>query len=587
MDNRRMILLAALAGVVFLIWQAWQQNHPKQPSPQPQTQAQTRSKTGVPAHGTEKNRASAKPTPPAIQQPESGGKSSGKTREKSAAGGGSNHKVQEVRTGATITVKTDRVMAKISTRGGNLVHLKLLKYAVSKDHPNQTLELLNTKEQYFFIAQSGLTARNAQVPEASSRFQAEKKLYQLADGTDTLVVPLTWHGSNGRKVTKTYIFHRDSYQIELKQKVSNGKRASPWQVGQYIQFWRTPDKASHNPRFLHAFMGVSMYQKKKKSDDYSFEQFDFDDLDDNPVNRVQPGGWIAMAQHYFLAAAIPQKKGRVRYYAKPRELPGGQKKAYIAGFVGQQEKLAPGARRTFNTKLFIGPKLQNTLPNVAPGLDLTVDYSYFTVIARPVFWVMSKIHSVVGNWGWTIVLVTLLIRLAFFKLTETQYRSMARMKKFGPRMKQIKERFSDDREKMQKAMMDLYKKEGFNPLGGCWPMIVQFPVFIALYWVLRNSVELRQAPWILWIHNLAAPDPYYILPVLYGVSMFFQQKMSGNSMAMDEMQRKMMMFMPFGLAIFFTFFPAGLVLYWVVSNLISITQQWFIYRRIDSAPAKK
>lgn len=580
MDNRRLVLLAALAGIVFLMWQAWQNEFPSQPSAQP------------PAAENQQAGAPARPAPP-----QEGSSAEGVPTQQEVASPGGVRAPKKKRTaqqqtvtasGPMITVRTNRMVAEINTRGGELARVKLLKYAVSNDHPNEKLDLLNDTKPYYFVAQSGLTAKGGQVPKQNTLFKAKKQHYQLGDGSDTLAVPLTWQGPDGRTVTKTYVFHRNSYQIELKQTVQNGSKAGPWHVGQYVQFWRTPKTPTENPRFLHSFLGAALYQQKGSSKDYKFRKIGFGDLQNSPVDEIQKGGWVAMDQHYFLAAAIPPSKSRVRYYAKPRPLSGnGQHKAYLAGFVGPQDSIAPGAEHEYDTKLFIGPKLQNQLPKVAPGLGLSVDYGIFTVIAQPVFWVLNKIHGVVGNWGWAIVVITLLIRLAFYKLTEAQYRSMARMKKFGPRMKQIKERFGDDREKMQKAMMDLYKKEGFNPLGGCWPMIIQFPVFIALYWVLRDSVELRQAPWILWIHDLSSPDPYYVLPILYGISMFLQQRLSGNSMAMDDMQRKMMMLMPVGLAVFFTFFPSGLVLYWLVSNLVGIAQQWVITRRVEGAPAKR
>jgi YidC/Oxa1 family membrane protein insertase len=581
MDNRRLILLCALAGIIFLMWQAWQNEFPSEPAHQ-QTTGQTKQhKAESPSAPAPPKAHSGEGQKSAQHNAPAPGKQTAPAQQKGPQAGAT-----AKQTGKIITVMTDKLVAKISARGGELVQVKLRHYPVSEGHPEQKLKLLNDRPPYFFIAQSGLTSSAGQTSDANTVYRAKKSQYKLSEGADSITVPLTWQDADGRKVTKTYEFHRDSYQIGLKQQVQNGADAKPWKVGQYVQFWRTPKTSTTSPRFFRTFMGLSIYQQKGDKDDYKYRKIDFDDIEGKPLDKVQKGGWIAMMQRYFLASAIPPSHSRVRFYAKPRSLPGSDDKAYLAGFVGAQQKLAPGDQHEFKTRLFIGPELQDVLPHVAPGLDLTVDYGFFTVIARPTFWVLDKIHSVVGNWGWAIVIITLLIRLAFFKLTEAQYRSMARMRKFSPRIKQIKERYSDDREQQQKAMMDLYKKEGFNPLGGCWPLVIQFPVFIALYWVLRKSVELRQAPWILWIHDLAAPDPYYILPILYGITMFAQQKMSGSSMAMEDMQRKIMMIMPVGLAIFFTFFPSGLVLYWFVSMLVAVAQQWIINRRMEAAPAK-
>lgn len=573
MENRRLFLLVALGAVLFFMWQAWQRDYPPHPAQQPvaQQSSQPATSPAQSSHGP-----AAKGEIPSVQ---SAGKSAPASSRASVATAIS-------KPAQTIHVTTDLIKARIDTRGGTLRRFTLLKYPVSPDHPNQPYHLLNDRLPYFFIAQSGLTAKQGPAPTHQALFHAAHSDFRLKAGEDVLKVPLVWHGPDGRTVTKTYVFHRDSYEVDVRYRVDNAS-AKPWPLSPYVQFWRTPESPVKNPRFLSSYTGAAVYKEKGNSSSYKYNELSFGDIGSKPFQETQKNGWIAMVQHYFVAAAIPQKNETVRYFARPRPVGANGHKAYVDGYVGAMHTVAAHHTAVLSTRLFIGPKLQDVLPNVAPGLDLTVNYGIWTVAAQPIFWFLEKIDSVVGNWGWAIIILTLIIKLLFFKLTETQYKSMARMRKFGPRIQQLKERHKDDREAMQKAMMDLYKKEGFNPLGGCWPMLLQFPVFIALYEVLRASVELRHAPWILWIHDLSAPDPYYILPVLYGVVMFAQQKLSGSTMTMDETQRKLMMIMPLGLAVFFAFFPAGLVLYWLTSVLISVTQQWLIMRKVDHEDAKK
>jgi YidC/Oxa1 family membrane protein insertase len=386
-------------------------------------------------------------------------------------------------------------------------------------------------------------------------------------------------------VAKVYTFKRGEYEIGLRYEVGNSA-AEPWALSPYVQFWRTPHSESEDPPFIKTFHGVGYYEQKNGGGSYRFTKLRFDDLQEEPLALEQAGGWNAVMENYFIGAVIPPAKDANRFYAKPRVIPGGRQEAYVAGYVGPLQSVAPGTQASFPSKLYIGPKLQDSLADVAPGFELTVDYGMLTILAKPLFWLLEKLHKLVGNWGFAIVLLTLVIKLSFWKLSEAQYRAMARMKKFTPRIQAIKERYADDREGMQKAMMDLYKKEGFNPLAGCWPLLVQFPVFIALYWVLLQSVELRQAPFILWIQDMSSPDPFWVLPVMFGVSMWAQQKLSGTAVTMDEMQQKVMMAMPIMLTVFFGFFPAGLVLYWLVSNLIGIAQQFFITRKIQREEAK-
>ena len=324
-----------------------------------------------------------------------------------------------------------------------------------------------------------------------------------------------------------------------------------------------------------SFEGVGFYSPEEK-----LEKVDFEDAEDEPFSRTTEQGWLAMIQHYFFAAWIPPG-AQLNTYSTQLYAPDGFPR-YIARAVSPLIEVASGTSHEFESRLYVGPKLQDEIEEVAPGLGHTVNYGIFTVFSKPLFWLLSHIHALVGNWGWAILLLTVLIKLLFFKLTEAQYRSMARMRKLQPRIEQLKERYGDDRQRMSQAMMEMYKTEKVNPLGGCLPILVQIPIFIALYWVLLESVELRQAPFILWIDNLTARDPYFVLPVLNAVFMMLTQRLTPTA-GMDPLQRKIMQFMPIGFSFMFAFFPAGLVLYWATNAGLSLAQQWYITRKIDAA----
>jgi YidC/Oxa1 family membrane protein insertase len=579
MDNRRFILFCALGAILFLMYQAWQKDHaPKPPAYAESAPAPAATAPEAPAAPDDELPAPG----PAAKTPvaNAGPAASESAGEQPLVPG------QVLRNDRRVVVTTDVLRAEIDTYGGDLRRLELLGVPVSKAKADVNLHLLNDRLPSFFIAQSGLvdTARTA--PSHSSLYKAEREQYQLAEGQDSLDVKLEWQDASGRRVSKVYRFHRGDYAIELRHEVANGA-AEAWALSPYVQFWRTPHSESEDPPFIKTFHGVGYYEQKNGGSSYRFAKVRFDDLQEEPLALEQVGGWNAVMENYFIGAVIPPAQDSNRFYAKPRPIPGGQQQAYVAGYVGPVQNVAPGGQALFESKLFLGPKLQDRLADVAPGFELTVDYGALTILAKPLFWLLEKLHKLVGNWGFAIVLLTLVVKLSFWKLSEAQYRAMARMKKFTPRIQQIKERYADDREGMQKAMMDLYKKEGFNPLAGCWPLLVQFPVFIALYWVLLQSVELRQAPFILWIQDMSSPDPFWVLPVLFGISMWTQQRLSGTSVTMDEMQQKVMMAMPIMLTVFFGFFPAGLVLYWLVSNLIGIAQQFFITRKIEREETAK
>ncbi len=576
MENRRFVLLCVMGVLLFMLYRAWQEDYGPKPEDQ-YKQASVPTQVQTSLDEDQPPAQQAKGDVPSIEAAPS--------REAAVA---EKQQISEPAGGDIIKLRTDRLYVEIDTAGGVLRQVQLLGIPVSKDAPGQDLHLLNNSLPNYFIAQSGLVARDAEAPDHRSLFEAARSEYTLAKDADSLEVRLDWKQGQ-RTVTKVYGFKRNSYEIDLKYEVHNGD-AEPWVLSPYLRYWRTAYSEAEEPPFIQSFFGIGWYEQKPDDGGYRYTKLDFDDLEDEKLSVQQTGGWLAMQQHYFLAAVVPPEDQTHSYFAQPKRIENGmgQAQGYAAGYIGQQETLEPGGSHVFNSRLFIGPMLQGKLDDVAPGLELAIDYGILTLLAEPLFWVLDKLHGLTGNWGFAIILLTLIIKLAFFKLSEHQYRAMARMRKFTPRIQSIKERYADDREGMQKAMMDLYKKEGFNPLGGCWPMLVQIPVFIALYWVLLQSVELRQADFALWLNDLSAPDPYYVLPVMFGVSMWLQQKLSGTAMTMDPMQQRMMTIMPIALTGFFAFFPAGLVLYWLVSNVIGIAQQWVITRRMDKedAPSK-
>lgn len=580
MENRRFMLIALLAVVVFFLYQAWQDDYgPKRQAARvadmPSTDAPV-----VPGEAGDPTQA----TPAAAMS--SAGTSDTPTAVPAAGVAESTHAAAA---GQTVKVITDVVTAQISLRGGEIRRLELSQYPISKSTPDSPLPLLNDRDGQFFIFQSGLAGTSRPISSGDTSFSAAQSEYRLADGANQIEVALEHVGSDGVSVRKVYRFTRGSYRIDLEQSVNN-TGAEPLVVSPYARFVRNDHVVGELPKFVATFLGVGFYERKEDGKKFRFLKTKLDNLDEDSFEKRQTGGWIGMLEHYFVAAILPPADSEGVYSAKP-----GKEQTFNAQYVATGVTVAPGSSHSFNTGLFAGPRLQDSvvamgsdgkliehasLDAIAPGLDYTVDYGILTPICEPLFWLLAKFHSLTGNWGVAIILLTLLVKAVFYKLSEAQYRSMAKMKKFAPRIQDIKERYGDDRERMSKAMMDLYKKEGFNPLAGCWPLLVQFPVFIALYWVLLESVELRQADFALWINDLSAPDPYYVLPLLFGVTFFIQQKWSGSTATMDPMQQKIMNVMPIMMTAFFAFFQAGLVLYWLVSNLIGMAQQWLINRKL-------
>ena len=473
--------------------------------------------------------------------------------------------------GTIITVNTNVLKLKIDTMGGSVVYAELLKYPVTKKSKENVI-LLSQQAENAYYAQTGLLSAQQRFVH-TDLYQAQQSNYEITDGT--VEIPLTIE-KDGIKVTKTYSISADSYAIKLTDKIQNNTN-SEWTGQQYRQLQRTNPWLNHEPSFTDAgrmsFKGAAYFEPNE-----GFTQLEFDDFEEDKINiEVQTESWVAMVQHYFFSGFI-NKDEKTKIISK--YLPSSQTPYLIRATSGFSSAQA-GGQTEILSQLYIGPKMQAELPSLAKGLDLTVDYGIFTAIAKPLFWVLNKIHSMVGNWGWSIILLTILIKLLFFKLTEKQYNSMARMRKLQPRIQTLKERHKENKQKFNEEMMKLYKKEKVNPMGGCLPMLIQIPVFIALYWVLLESVELRQAPFMLWLQDLSSPDPYFILPAINAAAMFMTQRLSPTP-GMDPMQAKIMKFMPIGFSVMFAFFQSGLVLYWAVNSSLSLLQQWIITKRIDA-----
>ncbi|MQR01081.1 membrane protein insertase YidC [Glaciimonas soli] len=469
--------------------------------------------------------------------------------------------------GELITITTDLVKAQIDTMGGELVHLELLKQRDTVD-PTKNLVLFDSSAKRVYLAETGLIG--GPFPNHKSPFVALPGARSLDNGNQVQLVLESTEG--GVKLTKTFTFKRDDYVIDVKHTVTNDTGA-PISPSLYLQLVRDGNAPEGEQRFSHTFTGAAVYTDEQKYQNFTFDKIENGKAD---YDKSAKDGWIAIVQHYFVSAFIPQNNAQREIFAKKVS-----NNLYAIGNVLPLGTIAPGASVTMDARLFSGPQETVLLENAAPGLTLVKDYGWLKVIAEPIFWLMTQIHHVLGNWGWTIIALTILIKLAFFPLSAASYRSMAKMKKVTPKMTAIRERYKDKPQEMNKEMMQLYKTEKINPLGGCLPIVIQMPIFFALYHVFQASVELRNAPWLGWIHDLAAPDPFYILPVVMAVAMFAQTKL--NPPPPDPMQAKVMMFMPLIFSVMFFFFPAGLVLYWVTNTLMSIAQQWVITRKIVDA----
>ena len=469
----------------------------------------------------------------------------------------------------TVTITTDVLKAEIASVGGELRRLELLKHKDTQD-PTKNVVLFDASPSRTYLGQTGLIG--GAFPNHRTSYTIEPGSRTLDSGNEVKLVMTAEQG--GVKLTKTYTFHRGDYTIGVKHDVTNVSGA-PVAPSLYEQLVRDGGALPGDSKFYSTFTGPAVYTDADK-----FQKLTFDTIGSGKDSHAtkSDNGWIAMIQHYFVSAFVPPEKASREIFTKKME-----NNLFAVGNILPMGTIAPGATVSMDTRLYSGPQESATLEKIAPGLDLVKDYGWLTIVAKPIFWLMTQIHGILGNWGWTIIVLTILIKLAFFPLSAASYRSMAKMKLVTPRMTAIRERHKGDPTKMNQAMMELYKTEKINPLGGCLPIVVQIPVFIALYWVLLASVEMRNAPWLGWIHDLASPDPFYILPVLMAVSMFIQTKL--NPTPPDPVQAKVMMFMPIIFSVMFFFFPSGLVLYWVVNNILSITQQWFITRNLQAPKA--
>ncbi len=560
MDNQRFPIFLALAFVLFLIFQAWQEDYGTSvdnvPSPGSTLVSPGEDVVSADADIPAKPADSVDVSRSTVQIPQAQDTPVGYT----------------LKTGKRVRIHTDLFDAEIDTIGGDIRHLALIAYPVSLDEPDTPFPLLTDKHGKVFVAQTGIIG-NTDLPNHHSLFEAVLDSYTFAEGKESFDVPLTWESPNGFLIKKIFTFTKNSYVIKIRYQISNPSD-SPISARIYGQFQRSPATDDESPKFIYTYTGAVLHSEENR-----YDKQDFDSISSSPVNRSENGGWVAMIQHYFGAAWLPSQTTINHFFTKAVEGP-----RYIAGVITPAQIINVGGNNELELSLYVGPKEQARLEQAAPGLELLVDYGILTIVAQPIYWLMDFIHSYFSNWGWSIIILTILIKLVFFHLSATSYKSMARMRVLQPRMLQIKERYGDDKSRMNQAMMELYKKEKVNPLGGCLPILVQIPVFIALYWVLLESVELRQADFIFWIKDLSVYDPYFVLPLAMGATMFLQQRL--NPAPMDPIQQKVMMMLPIVFTVMFLYFPSGLVLYWFVNNSLSIAQQWVITKHIVDQSSK-
>jgi YidC/Oxa1 family membrane protein insertase len=540
MDTQRLILLFIFSFSLLMLWEAWdRQNRTKPAATAPAAQQ------GVPAPATPFAAAPSRPAAGEVLPADTAAK------------------------GETIRVSTDLLVAEIDTLGGTLKRVELLRHKDSNDL-TKNFTLLGPEHRY--EAQSGLSGEAG--PNHRTLWRAEAGERSLAAGRNAIEVRLRAAGKDGLEVRKIYTFRRDSYVVDVALELRNGG-TSP--VSTYAYFQLTHDGRPETTATglassfgAQAFSGFAVYTNERK-----FEKVHSSDLDKGKGDHVKQAndGWLAFVQHYFVSAWLPAEGVQRDYVAERRQ------DGTYAGRVMTPASVAPGASARVSAPLYVGPQEKRRLQAAAPGLDLVVDYGWLTIIAWPLFWLLEKFHALSGNWGVAIILLTVLIKVIFFPLSAASYRSMAKMKLITPRLTKIRETYAHDRQKLNQAMMELYKTEKINPLGGCFPILVQIPVFIALYWVLLAAIELRHAPFMLWITDLSALDPYYVLPILMAITMVLQTRL--NPVPPDPVQAQVMKYMPYVFSIFFFFFPAGLVLYWLVNNILSILQQWQIQRMFD------
>lgn len=567
MDNQRVFIWAALALVLYLNVMAWQKDYAPPPvAPTPSAQAQPANGSSAPAtaaHDTLPDLPSATSSTPEA--------SSGTAPATSAASTDATPGNAPV-----IHVNTDVLSLDISTRGGELLRADLPKYPVEKNRPDVPVRLFSPTPP-IYVARSGLRAADGRAePTHQAIFKSASNEYTLAAGQKELLVPMTWTDDQGITVVKTYKFTPGSYRIDLSYDVVNTS-SSDYKAASYVQIVRHYEhvERSYFNVETYAYRGPAIYDGK------AYRKLNVEKEEDRAFKANITGGWMAALQHHFVAAAVPPAGASYEY-----QLNLNTANDFVLGYRGPVETVPAGGKHTFNETLFVGPKLQAQLGEIAEKLPLVTDYGkYLTIIARPLFALLKWVHNVVSNWGLAIIIVTFLIKLAFYKLTAASGRSMAKMRSLGPRIKAIQERYKDDREQLGRQMMEIYKREKINPLAGCLPILIQIPFFLSFYWVLLESVEMRQAPFFGWITDLSSRDPFFILPILMGSAMFAQFKLQPMP-STDPVQAKVFMFMPIIMSVTMAWFPAGLVLYWLTNTLLSIAQQWRINKLVAAEEQK-
>ncbi len=552
-DYLRIALYATLIVIFLALFQAWDKEHPKTVTTAPTIQA-TAANNYVPqiADNTESPKTITAPGPSTQNAP-----------------------ITSTNV-PMIQVTTDVVKVVINPVGGNITEVQLLKFP-EELHSTTPFLLLNDSPNTRYIAQSGLLSKTG--PDTSNgqtTYTTDQTEYTLANGQKELQVKLHAKDALGVTFTKIFTFRPDSYEIGVDYQIAN-QSSQPWEGNLYLQLMRknTPPQSKHGFVNFATYFGAAISSPEK-----TFAKISFKQMDSNNLNQTIKGGWAAMIQHYFVSAWVPDNNATSEYFTRVTN-----DGLYTIGMLGPKVQVNPGQTTTTSAKFYAGPATTDRLEQVAPGLQLTIDYGWLWIISAAIFWMMQKIYNIVGNWGWSIVIVTLMIKLMFYHLSAKSYRSMSGLKKLQPRINTLKERFGDDKQKFTQATLELYKKEKVNPMSGCLPILIQIPVFIALYWVLIESVELRQAPFMFWIQDLSTYDPYFILPVLMGLSMFLQQRL--NPPPPDPMQAKLMMLMPVVFTVLFAKFPAGLMLYWFVNNSLSFAQQWYIMKNLEKVEKTK
>ena len=540
MESQRSFLLIGLAFVSFLLWQQWQLDYgPKPVNPEVTTSTQAQVSTTVSDGSDAPQISSDLPSVGPATVLENSGK--------------------------IISVTTDTLKIEIDAKGGDVISANLAKFPVVQGS-NDSYSLLRPNGEHLFVAQSGLVGRDGIDSKSRPNYTVEKDNYTMEGSS--LTVPLTYATQDGLVVTKTFTFSQGSHQIDVNYLIENNSAVTK-QIQQFGQLKQSMVEQGGS-MFMPTYRGGAYSTEEDR-----FEKYKFDDIQDKNLNQHTKAGWAAMIEHYFVSAWVPPQDQNNTIFSMVR-----QNTNAVIGFTGETINLNPGESAQLSSILYLGPKDQDTLATIARGLDLTVDYGFLWMISQPLFWLLQFIHGLVGNWGYAIIIITVIVKGGMYPLTKKQYESMAKMRALKPKIDALKERYGDDRQKMQQGMMELYKKDKVNPMGGCFPLLLQMPIFLALYWVLLESVELRHADFIFWITDLSVKDPYYVLPILTGVSMYLLQKLQPMTMT-DPMQQKIMQFMPVAMSLFFFIFPAGLVLYWLISNIITLIQAKFIYASME------